>query len=181
LANPLGPRLETERLLLRPPSQEDFPAFAQTMADVEHTRFIGLAATPAEAWRKWAVIAGHWSLLGFGRFSIIEKTTNQWLGTVGPWVPEGWPGQEVGWTLAPAATGKGYAYEAAAASLDYAFDVLGWKKVIHIIMPENLASIALAQRLGSTNWGPAKLPAPLEDYIVDAWGQTADQWQARQR
>lgn len=63
--------------------------------------------------------------------------------------------------------------------MDYAFDVLGWTDVIHTIDPENARSIALAQRLGSANLGPTKLPQPYEDARVDAWGQSAAQWRAR--
>jgi RimJ/RimL family protein N-acetyltransferase len=181
LADALGPILETERLLLRPPTQEDFPAYADMMADGEHVRFIGGAQLRAPAWRSWAAVAGSWSLLGFGKFSIIEKTTGDWLGTVGPWEPDGWPGKEIGWTLKPSATGKGYVTEAAIASMDFAFDVLHWTKVIHIISPENVASIGVAKRLGSTNLGPSQLPPPMDTYVADNWGQSADQWRARKR
>jgi RimJ/RimL family protein N-acetyltransferase len=63
--------------------------------------------------------------------------------------------------------------------MDYAVDVLRWDDVIHTIDPDNAGSIALARRLGSTNRGPVSLPAPLEGFRVDAWGQTAAQWRAR--
>ena len=161
--------------------QEDFPAFADMMADSEHVRFIGGAQLRAPAWRMWATIAGSWSLLGFGMFSVIERETGEWLGRIGPWVPEGWPGNEVGWGLTRAATGKGYGVEAATAALDWTFDTLGWAKVIHIIAPDNLPSAALAARLGSTNLGPTQMPAPLDTILVDAWGQSASAWRARRR
>ncbi|MGO4333335.1 GNAT family N-acetyltransferase [Labrys sp. KB_33_2] len=38
----------------------------------------------------------------------------QWVGRVGPWQPEGWPGTEIGWALYRSHWGKGYATEAAA-------------------------------------------------------------------
>ena len=161
--------------------QEDFPAFADMMADSEHVRFIGGAQLRAPAWRIWATIAGSWSLLGFGMFSVMERETGEWLGRIGPWVPEGWPGNEVGWGLTRAATGKGYGVEAATAALDWTFDTLGWAKVIHIIAPDNLPSAALAARLGSTNLGPTQMPAPLDTIVVDAWGQSASVWRARRR
>ena len=179
LANP--PHIQTERLLLRPPTQEDFPAFADMMADADHVRFIGGVQLRSPAWRSWAALAGSWSLLGFGMFSVIERDSGQWVGRVGPWVPEGWPGNEVGWSLSRAATGKGYGVEAASAALDWAFDTLGWTDVIHVIAPENLPSAALAARLGSTNLGPTKLPPPFDASIVDAWGQSSVQWRARRR
>jgi RimJ/RimL family protein N-acetyltransferase len=176
-----GPTLMTDRLILRPPSQDDFPAFAQMMADADHVRFIGGYQARPTAWRIWATLAGSWSLLGFGMFSVIERDTGQWLGRIGPWVPEGWPGNEVGWGLARAATGKGYGLEAATAALDWTFDTLGWTDVIHIIAPDNLPSASLAARLGSKNLGPTQMPEPFEKNRVDAWGQSAAQWRARGR
>ena len=81
--------------------------------------------------------------------------------------------------IAPQFAGKGYAYEATVATMDYVFDVLGWPDVIHTIDPDNIRSIALAKRLGSTNLGPTRLPEPYQDAPVDAWGQSAAQWRAR--
>ncbi len=54
----------------------------------------------------------------------------------------------MGWTLARAAWGRGYAKEGARASLDYAFDTLGADHVISVIHPDNARSIAVAERLG---------------------------------
>ncbi|MDQ3511104.1 MAG: GNAT family N-acetyltransferase, partial [Pseudomonadota bacterium] len=72
--------------------------------------------------------------------------------------------------------GKGYASEAATATIEWAFEHLGWTEVVHSIHPDNHPSQALAQRLGSTNRGPGKLPAPYQDSPVDIWGQTREQW-----
>lgn len=174
-----GPVLETARLILRSPTGADFDAFAAMMEDGEHVRFVGGRLERPSAWRVWCTIAGAWMVRGYSMFSVIEKATGQWVGRIGPWYPEGWPGREVGWGLSPAATGKGYGVEAAGACLDYVFDELGWDDVIHIIDPQNQPSINLAQRLGSTNRGRTRMPAPFEDVVVDAWGQTAAAWRAR--
>lgn len=176
----LGPTLETERLILRPPIQADLDGLAAMMADAEVQRFLGGAQPRSLAWRALAGVAGSWSLLGFGMFSVIEKASGQWIGRVGPLNPEGWPATEVGWGLARTAWGRGYAVESATACMDFAFDVLGWTDAIHTIAPDNAASIAVAQRLGSTNWGPGTLPAPYENETVDIWGQTREAWRARQ-
>ena len=42
---------------------------------------------------------GAWVLQGFGMFSVVEKSSGRWLGQAGPWKPEGWPGNEIGWTF----------------------------------------------------------------------------------
>ena len=175
----LGPTLETERLILRPPIQADLDAWAAAMADEETQRYIGGVQPRSVAWRAMAAMTGAWSLKGFSMFCVIRKQDSRWIGRIGPWRPEGWPGNEVGWGLARDAWGQGYALEAAVASLDWAFDHLGWDAVIHCIDPQNSASIRLARKLGSENLGPGKMPPPYEASRVDLYGQTAQQWRAR--
>ncbi|ANY20649.1 hypothetical protein A6F68_02147 [Tsuneonella dongtanensis] len=173
------PVLFTERLILRVPEAADLDGFAEMGADEESMRYIGGHGPRATAWRVLSTIRGAWDITSYSMFSVIERETGEWVGRVGPWEPEGWPGHEIGWGVHKKFAGKGYAYEAAVASMDFAFDVLGWDKVIHIIDPANVRSVALAKRLGSANLGPTRMPAPFDDKAVDAWGQTADQWRAR--
>ena len=176
-----GPLLETERLILRPIAMEDFPRWAEMMGDPEAAKFLGGAQPAAVAWRGFMTMAGAWSLTGVSMFSVIERETGLWLGRIGPWRPLGWPGPEVGWGLHPDAQGLGYGVEAATATIDYAFDVLGWTDVIHTIDPDNTPSQRLAERLGSRNLGPARLPPPFDQLIVEAWGQSREEWRARTR
>lgn len=176
-----GPTLETARLLLRPIQAEDFDGWAEMMGDPERPRFIGGPQSRPAAWRGFLTMAGAWSIQGYSMFSMIEKATGEWIGRTGPWQPEGWPGTEVGWGVTASAAGKGFAYEAAVASIGWAFDSLGWTDVIHCIDPENTPSQRLAERLGSSNRGPGKLPPPFEHFPVDVWGQTREQWRARPR
>ena len=175
-----GPTLETARLVLRPLAPEDFEPWAAFMAD-EASRFIGGPQARSVAWRGFMSVAGAWAMSGYSMFSVIEKSSGRWIGRVGPWVPEGWPGTEVGWGLVKDAYGQGYATEAAAAAIDWAFDALGWTDVIHCIDPENITSQRVAERLGSSNRGPGRMPAPFEDLPIDIWGQTRDEWRARKR
>src|SRR3712207_2646696 len=121
----LGPALETARLILRPPEERDLDGFAEMMADEEAARFVGGVQARAGAWRGMAAMAGSWALRGYGMFSVVEKESGLWVGRLGPWRPEGWPGPEVGWGLVRSAWGKGYATEGAAASIDWAFEALG--------------------------------------------------------
>lgn len=174
--SPLGPTLETARLILRPPSLADFPRWAEFMADPDTTRFIGGVQSPHEVWRGIAAVAGMWALQGEGMFSVIEKSTGLWLGRIGPLHPYSWPGREVGWSLHKDAAGKGYAVEAAVATMDYAFDHLGWDDVIHCIDADNTPSEKVALRLGSYNRGPGVMPKPFDHHPINLWGQTRDEW-----
>ena len=131
----------------------------------------------AAAWRRFLWQPGAWMVQGFGMFSVLDRDTGLWLGQLGPWRPEGWPGNEIGYSFHPDAWGRGYATEAAVAAIDWALAHLGWDDFIHCIAPANLASQKVAQRLGSRLRGPGQLPAPYEDAPVEVWGQTAAQWQ----
>lgn len=174
----IGPTLETERLILRPPAAEDFEAWAAFHADSEVARFLGGPLSRAMAWRALCTMAGSWVISGFAMFSAIEKSSGRWVGRVGPWMPEGWPGTEVGWGLAREAWGKGFAVEAATAAIDWAFENLGWTEVIHAIDPANAASRRVAERLGSRLLRRDILPEPI-GMPVDIWGQTLEEWWAR--
>lgn len=175
----MGPTLETARLILRPPREEDLDGWAALMGDDESARHIGGSMGRAAAWRGMATVAGSWALKGFGMFSVIEKDSGRWIGRVGPWQPEGWPGTEVGWGLVRSAWGKGLAFEAAEAAIGWAFDALGWDEVIHTIAHGNTASQALAQRLGAANAGATRLPPPFDNIELDLWRQSREQWRAR--
>jgi RimJ/RimL family protein N-acetyltransferase len=174
-----SPLLHTARLLLRPLCIEDFEPWAQMMSDDEAARFIGGRQVRALAWRGFMTMAGAWHLQGFAMLSVIERTTGRWVGRLGPWQPDGWPGPEIGWAIIRDCWGRGYATEGAAAAMDWVFDALGWQEVIHTIAPDNIASQVVARKLGSSNRGPGMLPAPFEGTRVDIWGQTRAQWQQR--
>ncbi|MGH6612883.1 GNAT family N-acetyltransferase [Sphingomonas sp.] len=173
------PVLFTERLILRPLAAEDFEDWARFHADETVMRFLGGVVPRSVAWRGLCAMAGAWSIRGFSMFSQVERDSGRWVGRAGPWRPEGWPGTEVGWGVLPEFAGKGFAFEAATAAIDYAIDVLHWEDVMHSIDPGNAPSIALARRLGAANRGPTRLPPPFESDPVDNWGQSASAWRAR--
>jgi RimJ/RimL family protein N-acetyltransferase len=173
------PQLQTARLILRPLCMQDFEPWAEMMTDSEAAHFIGGLQVRAVAWRGFMTMAGAWQMQGFAMFSVIERASGRWVGRLGPWYPDGWPGREIGWAIVRDCWGRGYATEGASAAMDWVFDVLGWDEVIHSIAPDNLASQVVAHKLGSGNRGPGRLPAPFESTRIDIWGQTRAQWQAR--
>lgn len=142
------PILETERLKLRDPQESDFAALAEFYAS-ERSRFVGGPLTAERTWRALATEVGHWTLRGYGRWSLVEKSSGAFCGMVGPWNPEGWPEPEIGWDLMNGFEGKGYATEAARAALGYAFGTLNWPTAISLVADGNDGSAAVAQRLGA--------------------------------
>src|SRR5437879_590371 len=105
----LAPILETDRLILRAPAAEDFEAWAAFAADEETMRHLSGVQPRSVAWRGICQVTGAWAIRGFSMFSVIEKATGRWVGRLGPWQPEGWPGTEVGWGRARGCGGQGYA------------------------------------------------------------------------
>ncbi len=151
-------RLETDRLLMRMWRNEDFEPYLELCSDLEVMRFLGGKALDRyECWRHMGFMVGHWHLLGFGPWAVEEKATGSFVGRVGFLNPEGWPGFELGWTLARKFWGRGYASEAASRALRYAFDVLDKDHVISLIDPKNTNSIKVAERLGEKVEGKTEL------------------------
>jgi RimJ/RimL family protein N-acetyltransferase len=142
------------------------------LADPVSARFITSDGKPVTdaffGWRNAAIMAGHWALHGFGMFVVEEKQTGLFVGRVGPWFPAGWPGFEIGWGIASGFRGKGYAVEAARASIDWAFVHFEIDRIIHCIDRENVASQGVARRLGATIEGE-----------LDLFGHAAEIWVTR--
>ncbi len=141
------PPLETERLRLRAYRPEDFPAFATFYADPV-SRFVGGPCAAHEAWRLFAYFAGHAAIRGYGAWALEEKASGAYVGHVALWNPESWPEPEVGWILLPAAQGAGYATEAARRARAYAYEALGWDRLVSCVDPANQASQRVVARLG---------------------------------
>jgi RimJ/RimL family protein N-acetyltransferase len=176
------PRLETERLHMRPWHASDFDAFAAMMADADVQRYLsGQPLSRGEAWRSLAASVGQWVLRGYGTWAVERKSDGALLGKVGIVHPEGWPGIEVGWTLGKSAWGHGYASEAAIAAIDYAFITLPLERVISIIHPENIPSQKVAARVGETKGERIGLEVGGKTYPADIWAITREDWEAKRR
>lgn len=144
--------LETERLVLRPLAGADFDDFAAMLTpEVTAGLTEPVGDSPADAWRALATFIGHHQIRGYSHWALIEKDTGRFLGHAGPWQPHDFPGLGVGWCLDREHWGKGYATEAAQATLAYCFSALDAEEVISLILPGNRRSIAVAERIGHTH------------------------------
>jgi len=143
------PTIESERLLLRHFSEADFGPMAQFFAD-PISSFYGGPCDRDDAWRKFAVYPGHWTLRGYGPWALERKDSGEFIGLCGPWYPEGWIAPEITWALIPGHHGNGFATEAARRALDAAYSDHGWETAVSVIATENVASAAVAERLGAT-------------------------------
>ncbi len=170
--------LETERLVLRPIAAADFEAHAAMMADPDVAKFLTADRKPqprSAEWRGFATLLGHWSMRSFGFFSVFDRASGDWVGRVGPWMPEGWPGLECGWASARAYWGKGYASEAAIATIRWTFEQRrDLSRIISLIHPQNANSQAVARKIGETKTGETFTYAPWID--LDIWAAEREEW-----
>lgn len=152
-------QLSTDRLRLRQFREADLEPFADIQADPVVARYIGDGRTNdrARSWRLMAMFLGHWALRGHGQYAVEERATGAFVGRVGLWEPEGWPGLEVGWLIARDRWGRGYATEAARQVAATAFAALAVERLISLIRPTNAASIRVADKLGAVHDGTIEL------------------------
>ena len=178
LATPAAPTIETPRLRLRGWRAEDHAPYAAMLADPDTARFIttrGLPYGERETWNEMAWLIGHWQLLGSGMFVVEELAGGAFVGRVGALQPPGWPDFEIGWALAPAARGRGYALEAARAAIGWAFERFALERIVSLLDPRNLASRRVAERLGERRTGEQF--TPLRD-PCDIWELRRRDWAA---
>lgn len=165
-----APVIETERLILRGHRVDDFEAIAAQWANPAVVKYIGGTPFSREAsWSRLLRYPGHWQMLGFGYWIVYEKNNGVegvFAGEIGlaDYQREITPSlagmAEMGWVIAPAFHGKGYALEAAQAVLKWA-DANLERQLCCIIDPEHQASIRLAEKCGfvvktdTTYHGPA--------------------------
>ena len=143
------PQIETERLILRAPKEADFAEMQDSLAK-ERMRFIGGPFDALGVWRTLLGLLGHWSLRGFGMWSLEHKDTGKFAGSVGFLLHFDWPEAELGWNVHHTFEGQGIAYEAAIAARFYGETHFNLSKVISFIDPENTRSARLAKRLGAS-------------------------------
>ena len=148
------PVLETERLILRGHTRADFDAHAAIWADPSVTRYIGgKPSTREESWGRFLRLAGLWPTLGCGYWAVFEKASGRLAAETGfadfkrELTPSFEGAPEQGWVVAPWAQGKGYATEAALASLAWADKTLPGDFVC-LIDVDNAPSLRVAEKLG---------------------------------
>lgn len=174
------PRLETDRLILRAFREEDLDGWAAIMGDGDVMTFLGgKALGRADAWRQMATTLGHWALRGYGMWAVERKADGAVMGRVGLLNPEGWTGLEVGWTFGKAFWGQGYATEAGAAAMRYAFLTQPVDHIVSNIDAKNIPSQKVALRLGESKGPSAQLCVGGEVFTVDVWRISRQEWQRR--
>ena len=145
----------TPRLRLRPFTPDDLDALHALWSDPVVGRWVGGTHTELrESADELADHLRHQERHGFSFWAVEERATGALVGEIGLQYFEGrGPEVEIGWAVGADGRGKGYAVEASARWLDIAFGELGLDRVIAVVLPDNLASRRVCERLGMQEEG----------------------------
>lgn len=143
------PVIETDRLILRGPREEDFEAFAAFGAS-ERARWVGGPFSRHRSWGGFLATYGHWAMRGYGMWMVQDRASGKTAGRIGMIFNDGWDEPELGWHIFDGFEGRGLAHEGAKAARAHAAAHQGLDGVISYIDPANTRSIALATRLGAS-------------------------------
>jgi RimJ/RimL family protein N-acetyltransferase len=144
--------LETERLTLRQMAPSDLDALAAVLGDPEAMRYYPAPFTreKVEGWIQWSL--KNYAGFGYGLWAVVLKASQECIGDCGlTWQRVEYAAErqlEVGWHIRRDLWNRGLATEAGLACRDYARDVIREPHLISIIEPENLASQAVARKVG---------------------------------
>jgi len=143
--------LETDRLILRRLSTDDAAFILELVNDPDWLRFIGDRGVRTlddarDYIRKGPVDS--YARLGFGLFAVERKEGGPPIGICGLVKRDFLEDVDIGFALLPAFRGKGYAHEAARATMSYAREVVGLDRIVAITSPDNDASGRLLEKIG---------------------------------
>lgn len=147
--------IETKRLILRPWKESDLEPFAQLNSDPKVMEFFPALLSREESDRMVKRVQAKIEERGWGWWAVTAKDEADFIGFIGmnnlereafP-VPFS-PAVEIGWRLAQAYLGKGYATEGALACLEYGFDQLSLKEIVAFTAVPNKRSMEVMKRIG---------------------------------
>ena len=141
------PVLETARTRLRAPELGDFDLWAEIVTGPAGAD-IGGPFSREDAFTEFCAAVSLWLLRGHGLWTVEDRDGHEVLGFVLVGFEPGDLEPELGYLFRAAATGKGYAAEAAGAARDHALGAAGLPSLVSYVAPENAPSARLAERLG---------------------------------
>lgn len=154
--------LETERLVLREFEVGDAADVFEFASNPEVTRYTGdagLVTTIDDAQR---IIVDTWHAdyrqHGFGRLAVVDKKTSKVIGFCGLKYLEDLKEIDIGYRYLPEYWGQGLATEAGLAVMDHGKRVLGLKKIIGLVLPDNKASHRVLEKIGLRKAEQISLP-----------------------
>ncbi len=143
--------IETERLIIRKFIVDDADFMLKLLNTPNWLRFIGDRNVRTLEQAEQYLINGYirsYQDFGFGFYVVSLKETQESIGICGIVKREGLEDVDIGFAFFQKFMGKGYGYESASAVLNYALNKLKIKRIVAIVDPENVVSIALIKKIG---------------------------------
>ena len=141
--------LKTERLLLRELTPDDAENLYKLNLNPNVIKYTGNSAfKDIDETREFLENYPDYKLNGFGRWAVIEKSNNQFLGWCGLKYDQNLDETDIGFRFFEEHWNKGFATESAKACLDYGFENLNLTSIIGRAMVENVASIKVLEKIG---------------------------------
>ncbi|MEY4539140.1 MAG: hypothetical protein RLZZ306_897 [Bacteroidota bacterium] len=143
--------IETQRLIIRKFTVDDAVFMLELLNTPDWLRFIGDRNIRTLEQAEQYLLNGYmksYKDYGFGFYVVIIKETQELIGICGIVKREGLEDVDIGFAFFQQFMGKGYGYESATAVLNYALNDLKIKRIVAIVDPENVVSIALIKKIG---------------------------------
>jgi ribosomal-protein-alanine N-acetyltransferase len=157
---------ETERLRLREIALEDAPFILALLNDPDWLRFIGDRGVRTLAQAREYILRGPiamYARYGYGLWLAVRKSDQQSIGVCGLLRRDGLADADLGFAVLPAFRSQGYTAEASAATLRYAREVVGLRRVAAITSIDNRVSAKVLERLGLKFESTLRLPGDDEE------------------
>ena len=171
---PPATELETARLALRRPCDDDAEFFVELLNQPSFLRYIGdkgvRTAEDARRYLRDGPLASH-ERHGFGLYLVELKESGQPIGISGLLKRDYLEDPDIGFAFLPPFWSQGYARESAEAVLAQGRERFGLRRVLAITSPDNRASIALLGKLGfrfERLARPSEDEAPVNVYVCEA-------------
>lgn len=143
--------LETERLVLRQLTPEDAEFIVDLLNQPSFLRHIGDRGVRTVEDAQRFLVTGpmaSYELHGFGLYLVVLRETDTPMGLCGLLCREGLDDVDIGFAFLPRFWSRGYAYEAAAAMMEYGRNALGLDRIVAIASADNSRSFKLLEKLG---------------------------------
>jgi RimJ/RimL family protein N-acetyltransferase len=163
--------LETERLTLRELQPDDAPFMLELLNEPSYMLNIAdRGVRDLEGARRY--LEDRWLASyrqhGFGLWAVVERSSGMSTGLCGLVRRDGLEDVDIGYAFLPAFWGRGYAIESALGVKAHARDVVGLTRLVAIVVPQNVPSIRVLERLGMSAERTLRLPGESTDLVLYA-------------
>lgn len=151
-------QIETSRLSLRRPTEADTTVLSNLWRNEQVQQFVGGVLSQQDAKARFATVLQGWEKNSFGLWVVCQKGNDKPLGLcgLGRFETESESEIEIIYKFTPVFWGRGFATEAAAASLAYGFQTLQFDRIVGVTQEANRGSQRVLEKLAMR-------------YVCDLW------------